>query len=372
MTTLPGARPSPLSQSHGSPARQRCGSLPSTSTGSPGAGSPWRTHVRQHRRNIARARAQLGFGDSEDREDEEEEEKREPANLEDDDDEEKRSAVINQDDDEKEASHSSVPPSPDSSGMGSACEEALRGSDETDGVEVAEVVVQLSSLDLECESNPSSLNDQNPETAPKLPEPQTAPQVPRLPPPPSSIRHAESDSSGSGGDLSVSHFPPITPPHHSSNSCIPSSSLSTPSRPQTPTTPPLDQPSSSSPTLKSTPKPNSTSCLPSSSSAHCLSALSPPGSSSFYKTSSPSTPSLSSISSLSQSQISSSPSTPGLSSTPKQQIFSPFPSVKQPRKSVAARNLGLYGPTSRTPTVHFPQLNRNLNRSCAAGTTGRR
>ncbi|GLD48262.1 TBC1 domain family member 30 isoform X1 [Lates japonicus] len=75
------------------------------------------------------------------------------------------------------------------------------------------------------------------------------------------------------------------------------------------------------------------------------------------------------------SLISSSPSTPEFSSatsTPKQQVFSPFPCVKQPRKSAAARNLGLYGPTSRTPTVHFPQLSRSLNRSSAAGTTGRR
>uniref|UniRef100_A0A673B1L1 TBC1 domain family, member 30 n=1 Tax=Sphaeramia orbicularis TaxID=375764 RepID=A0A673B1L1_9TELE len=93
-------------------------------------------------------------------------------------------------------------------------------------------------------------------------------------------------------------------------------------------------------------------------------------------TSCPSTPSLSSISSSTKSHMSSSPSTPAfsstISSTPKQQVFSPFPCVKQPRKSVAARNLGLYGPTSRTPTVQFPQLSRNLNRSSAAGTTGRR
>ncbi|KAJ3612180.1 hypothetical protein NHX12_020457, partial [Muraenolepis orangiensis] len=32
-------------------------------------------------------------------------------------------------------------------------------------------------------------------------------------------------------------------------------------------------------------------------------------------------------------------------------LFSPFPCVKQPRRSTAARNLGLYGPTSRTPAV---------------------
>ncbi|XP_054876731.1 TBC1 domain family member 30 isoform X2 [Poeciliopsis prolifica] len=66
------------------------------------------------------------------------------------------------------------------------------------------------------------------------------------------------------------------------------------------------------------------------------------------------------------------PLPPSSSSAPRQPLFSPFPSIKQPRKSLAARNLGLYGPTSRTPTVHFPQLSRSLNRSSAAGATGRR
>lgn len=379
---LPGARPSSLFQSPvppGSPARQRCSSLASNSTGSPGSsrgggGSPWRAHVRQHRRNIARARAQLGFGDSEDREDEEEKEKRESAKLEVEEQEEKQSEENKRDDEQKEASDSFIPLSPDSSGTGSACEEALQGSDETKGAEVADVVVQLDSLTLESESNQSSPNDQNPDTVPKLPEFKPAPQVPLLPPPPSSIRHEESDSSERHAGSVRCFSPPTTPPpHHSSNSCISSSSPSTPSTPHSPTAlPSLDQSSSDSPTLTSTPKPNSTSSLPPSSSANCLSALSPPASSTFYKTSSPSTPSLSSISSSSRSQVSSSPSTPGLSSIPKQQVFSPFPCVKQPRKSVAARNLGLYGPTSRTPTVHFPQLSRNLNRSSAAGLTGRR
>uniref|UniRef100_A0A8P4KL82 TBC1 domain family member 30 n=1 Tax=Dicentrarchus labrax TaxID=13489 RepID=A0A8P4KL82_DICLA len=196
-STLPGSRPASLSQSHGSPARQR-------------ATSPWRAHVRVHRRNIARAREQLGFGGSEEREDEEEE--RELERLEG----EEENKIEENDEEQKEGSDSSVSPSPDPSGAVSVCEE----------------------------------------------------------------------------------------------------------------------------------------------------------------TSSPSTPSLSSISSSSTSRMSSSPSTPAFpstgASTPKHQVFSPFPSVKQPRKSAAARNLGLYGPTSRTPTVHFPQLSRNLNRSSGAGTTGRR
>ncbi|KAL1775523.1 TBC1 domain family member 30 isoform X1 [Sigmodon hispidus] len=50
----------------------------------------------------------------------------------------------------------------------------------------------------------------------------------------------------------------------------------------------------------------------------------------------------------------------GNSKTP---IFSPFPSVKPLRKSATARNLGLYGPTERTPTMHFPQISRNFSKS---------
>ncbi|XP_066575538.1 TBC1 domain family member 30 isoform X2 [Amia ocellicauda] len=56
-------------------------------------------------------------------------------------------------------------------------------------------------------------------------------------------------------------------------------------------------------------------------------------------------------------------------SAPKPQSFCPFPSVKPLRKSAAARNLGLYGPTSRTPNVHFPQISKSVNRM-ASVTTG--
>uniref|UniRef100_A0A8C6Y0R1 TBC1 domain family member 30 n=1 Tax=Naja naja TaxID=35670 RepID=A0A8C6Y0R1_NAJNA len=50
------------------------------------------------------------------------------------------------------------------------------------------------------------------------------------------------------------------------------------------------------------------------------------------------------------------------SCTAKPQVFCPFPSVKPLRKSAAARNLGLYGPNERTPTVHFPQMSRSFNK----------
>ncbi|KAJ8392232.1 hypothetical protein AAFF_G00078000 [Aldrovandia affinis] len=71
------------------------------------------------------------------------------------------------------------------------------------------------------------------------------------------------------------------------------------------------------------------------------------------------------------------PSTPSTPTTPlgpprPQQAFSPFPIVKPPRKSTAARNLGLYGPTSRTPTVHFPQMSKTVNRAGGAAPSSTR
>ncbi|ELW61957.1 TBC1 domain family member 30 [Tupaia chinensis] len=56
-------------------------------------------------------------------------------------------------------------------------------------------------------------------------------------------------------------------------------------------------------------------------------------------------------------------------STSKTPIFSPFPSVKPLRKSATARNLGLYGPTERTPTLHFPQMSRSFSKP-GSGNSG--
>lgn len=56
-------------------------------------------------------------------------------------------------------------------------------------------------------------------------------------------------------------------------------------------------------------------------------------------------------------------------SHPKTPIFSPFPSVKPLRKSTAARNLGLYGPTERTPTVHFPHMSRSFSKSSSGNSS---
>ncbi|XP_033017805.1 TBC1 domain family member 30 isoform X2 [Lacerta agilis] len=58
--------------------------------------------------------------------------------------------------------------------------------------------------------------------------------------------------------------------------------------------------------------------------------------------------------------------------TTKPQVFSPFPSVKPLRKSAAARNLGLYGPTERTPTVHFPQMSRSFNKPASGNSRSKK
>ncbi|XP_054656375.1 TBC1 domain family member 30 isoform X4 [Dunckerocampus dactyliophorus] len=322
-STLPGIRPAPLSQTRGSPCRQRCGSLPSNSSVSSGssgggAGSPWRAHVRVHRRNVARARAQLGFGDSEevDEENVETEECRGGEGFA-----------------EGSVSSESSPPGP-------ACEDAQQNV--PDVTEVWEVEVQLDSMGLE--DKPTNMTS---DTQP----------VP-LPPPPSSIRHKDS----SGSESSDRHFPAIAPPPP--HTCVTSSSPSTLSPSLSPVSTLASAEPSSSPTPPSTPP---------QSSAHHPTSATPHQGSSFYNTPSPSTPSLSSVGSSSRSYIPASPSTPSFTSattTTKVQVFSPFPCVKMPRKSAAARNLGLYGPTSRTPTVHFPQLSRNC--SSTTSTTRRR
>ncbi|XP_077090958.1 TBC1 domain family member 30 isoform X2 [Siphateles boraxobius] len=77
-----------------------------------------------------------------------------------------------------------------------------------------------------------------------------------------------------------------------------------------------------------------------------------------------------SSSSESGSSLRRSPSTLAGEPPKPQQSFSPFPCIKTPRKSIAARNLGLYGPTARTPNVHFPQMSRSMN--CVGSTTKRR
>lgn len=122
---------------------------------------------------MARARAQLGFGDSEEREEEEdndeegekgsEDETNRKIEEEDGDDEEQKEGA-------EEGSDSSVAPSPHPSSTGSVCEETPQVEDVMKEGEVGDVVVRLGSLDLESESNQTSPSNTNADTQPTLPE----------------------------------------------------------------------------------------------------------------------------------------------------------------------------------------------------------
>lgn len=219
--------------------------------------SPWRTHVRAHRRNIARARAQLGFDDSLEIEDQTDASKTEKASeegeerrLEEDKDDEEQGKLENEEQEKLTAGSSDVSQQDHSTG---------------EGEELQQIDNQLSSLELEPESSPEPASASDPPTP--TPEPQPEPTAPAPLP---STRRPGSDSSSSESVGSLRRSP--------------STLAGEPPKPQ--------------------------------------------------------------------------------------QIFSPFPCIKTPRKSVAARNLGLYGPTARTPNVHFPQMSRSMN--CVGSTTKRR
>uniref|UniRef100_H3AW02 TBC1 domain family member 30 n=1 Tax=Latimeria chalumnae TaxID=7897 RepID=H3AW02_LATCH len=74
----------------------------------------------------------------------------------------------------------------------------------------------------------------------------------------------------------------------------------------------------------------------------------------------------------SESESGASAKTPRLASPELVRVFSPFPSVKPLKKSAAARNLGLYGPTERTPALNFPQMSRSVNCSVTSSSGTRR
>ncbi|XP_051748207.1 TBC1 domain family member 30 isoform X2 [Ctenopharyngodon idella] len=219
--------------------------------------SPWRTHVRAHRRNIARARAQLGFDDSLEIEDQTDASKTEKASeegeerrLEEDKDDEEQGKLENEEQEKLTAGSSDVSQQDHSTG---------------EGEELQQIDNQLSSLELEPESSPEPASASDPPTPTPEPQPESTAPAP-LP----STRRPGSDSSSSESVGSLRRSP--------------STLAGEPPKPQ--------------------------------------------------------------------------------------QIFSPFPCIKTPRKSVAARNLGLYGPTARTPNVHFPQMSRSMN--CVGSTTKRR
>ncbi|MCJ8743312.1 hypothetical protein PDJAM_G00092480 [Pangasius djambal] len=244
--------------------------------------SPWRAHVCAHRRNLARARAQLGFDDSvelEDNNSPEHKTKREEG-------EEKMKEEEDQEKEGKDNSESQekadVPLQEPVQGIVEEGELEPQLQNAGCSEEIKEVEQQLSTLDLDSSAQaPSELND--PETPSLNPEPEM-------------------------GNNPEPQPKPNAHPYVSAVACS------------------TRHDSSSS---------ESTAC--------------------------------------SLRQSSSVASTPEILPKP-QQIFSPFPCVKVPRKSMAARNLGLYGPTSRTPNVHFPHMSKTMNRMGAgvAASTRRR
>ncbi|XP_046730019.1 TBC1 domain family member 30 isoform X4 [Silurus meridionalis] len=231
--------------------------------------SPWHAHVCAHRRNLARARAQLGFDDSEELNNNTNPEKAKR--------EEEKEKMKETGDQEKERkdNHESqekvdVPMQEPVQGIVEEADSGTQLQDTGCSEEIKEMEQQLSTLDLDSSvQDPSELNDS--ETPAPLSEPEQE-NNPEPQPKPNVQPYVSAVASSSRHDSSSSE---------------------------------------------------STAC--------------------------------------SFRQSSSVASTPEILPKP-QQIFSPFPCVKAPRKSIAARNLGLYGPTSRTPNVHFPHMSKTMNR----------
>ncbi|XP_042603096.1 TBC1 domain family member 30-like isoform X5 [Cyprinus carpio] len=260
--------------------------------------SPWRTHVRAHRRNIARARAQLGFEDSLEIEDEltdvsKTEEASEEGRRED--EEQERVETISSD---------------------------VSQQDHISGEanDLQEIDKQLSSLELEPELSTEAASDPTPQpeaASDPTPQPEAASD-------PTPQPEAASD--------------PTPQPEAASDPLTPTPPPESDLNPNTPTPPPEPQPES---------KPTASAPLP------------------FTRR-----PGSDSSSSESGGSLKRNPSALAGEPPKPQQIFFPFPCIKTPRKSVTARNLGLYGPNVRTPNVHFPQMSRSMN--CVGSTTKRR
>lgn len=246
----------PVPQAHSSPCHSQ--------TSRARLNSPWRSHVRTHRRNIARARAQLGFDDSLELDDDET-----PVSKTEEEAERKgEEEEVKTKEDEKQTAckeQEKVKTSEQVTSMARSSDVSLQ--DHSSGEEeekVQQIENKLSSLELKPLPEPTS-NEPEAQTPPPKPQPNTESNNNDLHPLPSTCNQASDSSSSESGRS-------------------PSTLAGEPPKPQ--------------------------------------------------------------------------------------QIFSPFPCIKTPRKSVAARNLGLYGPTARTPNVHFPQMSRSINR--VGSTTKRR
>ncbi|CAL8318371.1 unnamed protein product, partial [Lota lota] len=183
-------RAAPRSSRTSSPSTPISVGLPSTLGGADGGGgSPWRAHVRAHRRSLARARGQLGFVDSEEMEDGEEEEEKRRSGRKDGGDEQKRSKTERGGegveeggvDEEEEEGENSLPTSlSPGSTLPGAEEEEAEPADGERGVEE-----RLGSLDLAADSqraSPTGLSSPPPRP-PRTCAPPSPPPVPPPPPP---------------------------------------------------------------------------------------------------------------------------------------------------------------------------------------------
>lgn len=294
--------------------------------------SPWRTHVRAHRRNIARARAQLGFDDSLEVEDDQtDESKTEGASKE---GEETKSEETDKD----------------------KMEDTAAGGSDVSQLELQEIDSQLSSLELDLESSPDPSTpepalDPDPQSDPTItPEPQADPNPTIQEDPSFTIQNPNSSIQDPNSTI---QNPNIIVQNPSTTIQNPNSTVQNPN--------PIIQ------------DPNLTDQNPNSSVQNLNSIIQDPNPTTPPPALLPSTRRPGSDSSSSESGSSLRRSASSLAGDPpkaQQQIFSPFPCIKTPRKSTAARNLGLYGPTARTPNVHFPQMSRSMNR--VGNTTKRR
>uniref|UniRef100_A0AAZ3P413 TBC1 domain family member 30 n=1 Tax=Oncorhynchus tshawytscha TaxID=74940 RepID=A0AAZ3P413_ONCTS len=179
-------------------------------------GSPWRAHVRAHRRNISRARVQLGFGDMEDRHPHQAEEDRHPHQAEEDrhphqaeedrhpHQAEERDGVGEGKADDDEGSHLPVSPAQASSKEVPAVveEEHLLSLELDSGSELNQTPPPLPSSPRETDPDtlPSSPRETDPDTLPSSPretDPDTLPSSPRETEPdtlPSSPRETDPDT----------------------------------------------------------------------------------------------------------------------------------------------------------------------------------
>lgn len=309
--------------------------------------SPWRAHVRTHRRNVARARAQLEFDDPEDADEEEEEvttttaatspdlsgtpttdaeqqveedkEDREEKHEEEEErgrkrEEERKENEVKTCDqcggleggsESVEASEQEVPKeevvtggsSPSSTLVGTGVE---REEEEGEEDVIGPVEQHLASLELDSELEHSTPSSTSAHTSTPTPETETETET----------------------DLELSRTP---------------NQVAQPSPASTPAAPPsllLRSTTGMRPALDSSSSESSISCP----ARRMPTSVSTPGGLSRYQ-------------------------------QPPVVPFSPFPCVKAPRKSAAARNLGLYGPTSRTPTVHFPQMSKGMSQMSSSSSS---